>query len=96
MCFLAWSKRSLAQSADWLLIDKPTDLLFGKNFAKLSTTSVKIFVITLKYKHIISDAALGFFRSPNHSDPSLISSVSDYLSIEKGWFSPYLFASGRR
>ena len=29
-------------------------------------------------------------------DNSLFSSVMDYLSIEKGWFSPYLFASGRR
>lgn len=29
-------------------------------------------------------------------DPSLFSNVKDYLAIEKGWFSPYLFASGRR
>ncbi len=29
-------------------------------------------------------------------DNSLFSSVMDYLSVEKGWFSPYLFASGRR
>jgi len=39
---------------------------------------------------------MGFFRASNHSDPSLFSSVGDYLAIEKGWFSPYLFASNRR
>ena len=39
---------------------------------------------------------MGFFRASNHPDPSLFSSVKDYLSIEKGWFSPYLFTSNRR
>ena len=29
-------------------------------------------------------------------DGSLFSAVKDYLAIEKGWFSPYLFASARR
>ena len=29
-------------------------------------------------------------------DSSLFATVKDYLAIEKGWFSPYLFASGRR
>lgn len=29
-------------------------------------------------------------------DTSLFSTVKDYLAVEKGWFSPYLFASGRR
>ncbi|EIN08796.1 hypothetical protein PUNSTDRAFT_120371 [Punctularia strigosozonata HHB-11173 SS5] len=62
----------------------------------LETTSVKTMTITLKYKHAHEDANLGFFRSGLHSDSSLFSSVKDYLAIEKGWFSPYLFASGRR
>jgi hypothetical protein len=39
---------------------------------------------------------MGFFRSSVHADPSLFASVRDYLAIEKGWLSPYLFASGRR
>jgi len=52
--------------------------------------------ITLKYKHTVEDAQLGFFRSSTHADPSLFASVSDYLAVEKGWFSPYLFASARR
>lgn len=30
------------------------------------------------------------------SDNSLFASVMDYLAVEKGWFSPYLYASGRR
>jgi hypothetical protein len=29
-------------------------------------------------------------------DVSLFTNVKDYLAVEKGWFSPYLFASGRR
>lgn len=29
-------------------------------------------------------------------DASLFATVKDYLAVEKGWFSPYLFASGRR
>ena len=29
-------------------------------------------------------------------DVSLFAAVKDYLAVEKGWFSPYLFASGRR
>ena len=29
-------------------------------------------------------------------DTSLFSAVKDYLAVEKGWFSPYLFASARR
>lgn len=31
-----------------------------------------------------------------HRDNSLFATVKDYLAVEKGWFSPYLFASGRR
>jgi hypothetical protein len=52
--------------------------------------------MTLKYKHTLADAALGFFRSSLHEDSSLFSSVKDYLAVEKGWMSPYLFASARR
>jgi hypothetical protein len=60
----------------------------------------------------MEDAALGFFRSSlhklvleirvsarahvSHRDTSLFASVKEYLAIEKGWFSPYLFASSRR
>ncbi|CZT12810.1 uncharacterized protein RCO7_03611 [Rhynchosporium graminicola] len=31
-----------------------------------------------------------------HGDPSLVASLGRYLAVEKGWFSPYLFASARR
>ena len=63
---------------------------------RLETTGIKTLLITLKYKHTIEDASLGFFRSSIHHDTSLFANVKDYLAIEKGWFSPYLFASGRR
>ncbi|KIY70857.1 hypothetical protein CYLTODRAFT_487743 [Cylindrobasidium torrendii FP15055 ss-10] len=63
---------------------------------RLETTAVKNIEITLPFKHTVSDAALGFYRGSTHADKSLFSSVKDYLSIEKGWYSPYLFASARR
>ncbi|KAF5362654.1 hypothetical protein D9758_009571 [Tetrapyrgos nigripes] len=63
---------------------------------RLETTHVKALLITLKFKSTVTDAALGFFRSSVHADTSLFASVMDYLSVEKGWFSPYLFASSRR
>lgn len=78
------------------MVDKPLDILIGNHAHVLDTTSVKTILITLKYKHIIDDAALGFFRSPVHSDPSMFSNVADYFAVEKGWFSPYLFATNRR
>ncbi|CCA71034.1 hypothetical protein PIIN_04969 [Serendipita indica DSM 11827] len=84
--------------ANHLLINKPTDLLIPKHSGKLETTDIKKLLITLTFKHIVTDASLGFFRAPdsNASDNSLFSGIMDYFSIEKGWFSPYLFASCRR
>lgn len=78
------------------LIDHPLNKIIPVHSANLSTTGVKSLTITLKYKHTVEDANLGFFRSSLHADPSLFSSVGDYLAVEKGWFSPYLFASARR
>lgn len=56
--------------------------------ARLATTSVKTILITLKYKHTMSDAALGFFRSGAvHEDGDLFANVKDYISVEKVWSS---------
>ncbi|TFY54033.1 hypothetical protein EVJ58_g9103 [Rhodofomes roseus] len=82
--------------ANDLVFDKTANALIPIHSARLQTTGVKTMLITLKYKHIVEDAALGFFRSSMHQDLSLFASVMDYLAVEKGWFSPYLFASGRR
>ncbi|KAH9840552.1 uncharacterized protein C8Q71DRAFT_739945 [Rhodofomes roseus] len=82
--------------ANDLVFDKTANALIPIHSARLQTTGVKTMLITLKYKHIVEDAALGFFRSSVHQDLSLFASVMDYLAVEKGWFSPYLFASGRR
>ncbi|QRW10763.1 hypothetical protein RhiLY_09762 [Ceratobasidium sp. AG-Ba] len=83
--------------ADDLIADKTAKAIIPVHSARLETTSVKTILITLKYKHTMSDAALGFFRSGTvHADGDLFSNVKDYLSVEKGWFSPYLFASSRR
>ncbi|KAH7400329.1 hypothetical protein BKA64DRAFT_671616 [Cadophora sp. MPI-SDFR-AT-0126] len=78
------------------LIDKPLNKIIPVHEANLTTSAVKTLTITLKYKHTVEDANLGFFRSSTHADPSLFASVGDYLAVEKGWFSPYLFASARR
>ncbi|KAH8830174.1 hypothetical protein DL96DRAFT_1668130 [Flagelloscypha sp. PMI_526] len=77
---------------------KPLDkLVFDRiKSPALETTGLKVLAITLKFKHTVEDAYLGFFRSSLHKDSSLFSSVKDYLATEKGWFSPYLFASARR
>ncbi|KAI5888569.1 uncharacterized protein SCHCODRAFT_02637077 [Schizophyllum commune H4-8] len=82
--------------ANDLVFDKTAKLLIPLHAGILETTGVQVLTITLKYKHTRDDAALGFFRSSVHEDPSLFASVLDYLAVEKGWFSPYLFASGRR
>ena len=117
--------------ANDLVFDKPLNKIIPIHSDRLETTAVKEITITLKFKHLVEDAQLGFFRSSIHRcvfypfptllksllwkretmlkqpltchgwrcgirDPSLFSSVKDYLSIEKGWFSPYLFASARR
>ncbi|KAF9041194.1 hypothetical protein BJ165DRAFT_1350295 [Panaeolus papilionaceus] len=80
------------------------DLVFSKAINKivpihsdrLETTGVKVLLITLKFKCTMEDAALGFYRGSVHEDTSLFAAVKDYLAVEKGWFSPYLFASARR
>ncbi|KZT33170.1 hypothetical protein SISSUDRAFT_1054563 [Sistotremastrum suecicum HHB10207 ss-3] len=82
--------------ADDLIIEKSIKAVIPTHSSRLHTTSVKTLLVTLKYKHTMSDASLGFFRSSLHKDPSLFATVKDYLAVEKGWFSPYLFASNRR
>ncbi|KAH7910350.1 hypothetical protein BJ138DRAFT_1153138 [Hygrophoropsis aurantiaca] len=84
------------KAADDLILDGAIKKVVPLHSNRLETTGVKTMTITLSYKHTIEDASLGFFRSSLHKDNSLFSAVKDYLSIEKGWFSPYLFASGRR
>ena len=84
------------QVANHYLISKPVEKLIPAHDKRLETTAILTLTITLTYKHFIEDASMGFFRASNHADPSLFSSVKDYLAIEKGWFSPYLFTSNRR
>lgn len=79
-----------------VFIDKPMKKIIPAHDANLTTSGCKVLTITLKYRHTVEDAKLGFFRSASHADPSLFASVGDYLAVEKGWFSPYLFASARR
>ena len=82
--------------ANDLILDHTIKHIIPSPSGRVETTGVKTLLVTLKYKHTIEDASLGFFRSSVHPDTSLFSNVKDYLAIEKGWFSPYLFASGRR
>ncbi|KAK0192308.1 hypothetical protein F5146DRAFT_1039294 [Armillaria mellea] len=87
--------------ANDLVIDKAVKHMIPTHSKMFETTNVKVVLITLKFKQIMEDAALGFFRSSVHNCiclgiHPLFSSVIDYFSVEKGWFSPYLFASSRR
>ncbi|KAI0827090.1 hypothetical protein BC628DRAFT_1319185 [Trametes gibbosa] len=85
-----------AKAANDLIFDGAIKQVVPIHSRRLETTGVKTMTITLKYKHVPEDASLGFYRSGLHKDNSLFASVMDYLAVEKGWFSPYLFASGRR
>ncbi|THH19628.1 hypothetical protein EW146_g1602 [Bondarzewia mesenterica] len=91
-----------AKVANDLVFDKTIKAIIPIHSKTLETTNVKSILITLKFKHTLEDASLGFYRSSLHKvlllirDSSLFGTVKDYLAIEKGWFSPYLFASGRR
>ena len=52
--------------ANDLVIDKSIDHIIPIHSDRLQTTGVKELLITLKYKHTIEDAALGFYRSGVH------------------------------
>ncbi|KAF9446574.1 hypothetical protein P691DRAFT_732953 [Macrolepiota fuliginosa MF-IS2] len=84
------------KAANDLVFEHTANKLIPIHSERLETTAVKVLLITLKYRHTMEDAALGFYRSSLHEDISLFSSIKDYLAVEKGWFSPYLFASARR
>ncbi|KAJ3729587.1 hypothetical protein C8R42DRAFT_652445 [Lentinula raphanica] len=84
------------KAANDLIIEHGIKHAIPIHSSRLETTHVKILLITLKFKHTMEDAALGFFRSSMHKDADLFAAVKDYLATEKGWFSPYLFASSRR
>ncbi|KAJ4466868.1 hypothetical protein C8J55DRAFT_526586 [Lentinula edodes] len=84
------------KAANDLIIEHGIKHAIPIHSSRLETTGVKVLLITLKFKHTIEDAALGFFRSSIHKDADLFAVVKDYLAVEKGWFSPYLFASSRR
>jgi hypothetical protein len=55
-----------AKLANDLVFDKTANALIPVHSARLQTTGVKTLLITLKYKHILEDAALGFFRTSMH------------------------------
>ncbi|KAI0746945.1 hypothetical protein C8Q80DRAFT_1178487 [Daedaleopsis nitida] len=85
-----------AKAANDLVFDGAIKTFVPIHSSRLETTGVKTMTITLKYKHVPEDASLGYYRSGIHRDNSLFANVMDYLAVEKGWFSPYLYASGRR
>jgi hypothetical protein len=52
--------------ANDLVIDKSIKHIVPIHSKRLETTGVKVLLITLKYKHTVEDAALGFYRSSVH------------------------------
>ncbi|KAG8879605.1 hypothetical protein FRB97_001569 [Tulasnella sp. 331] len=83
----AASHTAITEGGNWLVVEKPLEFMLPRHSKKLITTNVKTLIITVK---------ACYFRSPEHKDPSVISSVADYFRIENGWFSPYLFSTSRR
>ncbi|KAG8939986.1 hypothetical protein FRC00_013366 [Tulasnella sp. 408] len=79
-------KEAVDNAVNWLLVDKPLDDLLRTHAHVLDGNSAKEILITLKYKHVTKDAALGFFRSPEQGDASILSKVADYIAVENGAF----------
>ena len=52
--------------ANDLVIDKAVNHIIPIHSDRLQTTGIKELLITLKYKHTIEDAALGFYRGSLH------------------------------
>lgn len=52
--------------ANDLVFDKPVNRIIPIHSNRLETTGVKTILITLKYKHTVEDAALGFYRGSVH------------------------------
>ena len=52
--------------ANDLVFEKPINHVLPIYSKRLETTHVKTMLITLKYKHTIEDAALGFYRGSVH------------------------------
>lgn len=52
--------------ANDLVIDKTIKHMIPIHSKRLETTGIKELLITLKYKHTIEDAALGFYRGSLH------------------------------
>jgi hypothetical protein len=52
--------------ANDLVIGGPLDKVLPIYSDRLGTTGVKVLLITLKFKHTVEDASLGFFRSSIH------------------------------
>lgn len=48
------------------VIDKSVNAIIPIHSNRLETTGIKTMLMTLKYKHTVEDAALGFFRSSVH------------------------------
>jgi hypothetical protein len=55
------------KAANDLLIEKPIKHAIPIHSKRLETTGIKELTITLKFKHTVEDAALGFYRSSIHS-----------------------------
>lgn len=62
--------------ANDLVFDKTANALIPIHSSRLETTGMKTMLITLKYKHIVEDAALGFFRSSMHPCVNVATSLS--------------------
>lgn len=63
--------------ADDLVIGHPIKHMIPVHSKRLETTAVKSMLITLPYKHLVGDAAIGFYRSSLHE----LSSFDRFLYV---------------
>lgn len=66
--------------ANDLVLDKAIKEAIPIHSKRLETTSIKTLLITLKYKHTMEDAALGFYRSSIHQ---LVDSLAFELQLTR-------------
>lgn len=73
----------MVKGANDLVFKKPIDKLVPVHSSRLETTSVKVLGITLKYKHTMEDAALGFYRSAIHEYVNFLSNDLRGIKVDE-------------
>lgn len=72
-CTCVLTHSSPAAAANDLIFKGPFDKMIPIYSSRLQTTAVKVLVATIQYKHTMTDAELGYFRSTlQHKEDSAL------------------------